>query len=339
MSAPSDVTGQLSVLLTGEGNRFAFWTEMTYDAEKDHSEGRRFVLRRMICLLFCLTVMLSAAASGEMSEVYPVRIYEQFSHKIYRSYESETLKYWIETFKIKGVRCYLTKIWMQDPGKQIRKATAKWHKNIKLPRDMAKDVTGAALVINGSGYVSPVYPWIPENYPGASSDYYYTPLGSLTVTDGEVFRNMEGVPYTGLTLEADGLHLYIKEENEKVLSAEPIQTWSFYEQCPMQQKGEVLTPDDWAFAGKKARRTVIGRTDRNNYLILTVTNDGGTGLTLYEVNDFFLKYFELEWLYNLDGGPSYALLARKKDRKRLTPIAGGGAKDADIMAFIELPPE
>ena len=133
MSAPSDVTGQLSVLLTGEGNRFAFWTEMTYDAEKDHSEGRRFALRRMICLLFCLTVMLSAAASGEMSEVYPVRIYEQFSHKIYRSYESETLKYRIETFKIKGVRCYLTKIWMQDPGKQIRKATEKWHKNIKLP--------------------------------------------------------------------------------------------------------------------------------------------------------------------------------------------------------------
>ena len=309
---------------------------------------------RKLALLLCLLLLLpdfagraetvqmemddtesALAVAGEV--ILPPREYESFTHKAYRSYDSETLKYRIETFKIKNCRCFLVKLWMQDPGKQIKKATADWKKNIQLPAAMAKRIKGAALAINGSGYVSPTYPWIPEDYPGTGKDYYYTPLGSVTVTDGEVFRNLEGVPYYGLTLEDDGLHMYAGESNEKVLAANPSQTWSFYVQCPMQRKGEVLTPQDWDFASRRARRTVIGKVDRNNYLILSVTNEGGYGLTLHDVNDFFLKYFETEWVYNLDGGPSTALLARKVGKKRLVPIAGGAAKDADVMAFIELP--
>ena len=230
---------------------------------------------------------------------------------------------------------------MQDPARQIRKATADWKENIQLPSAMAKKIPNCVLAINGSGYVSPVYPWIPENYPGTNADYYYTPLGSLTITDGEIFRNLEGVPYYGLTLEADGLHMYTGEDNEAVLAADPSQTWSFYVQCPMQRGGEILTPQDWDFARRSARRTVIGRVDANNYLILSVTNEDNTlGLSLHAVNDFFRKYFpELEWLYDLDGGPSSALLARKQGKPRMRLVAGGRAKDADIMAFIELPAE
>ena len=79
--------------------------------------------------------------------------------------------------------------------------------------------------------------------------------------------------------------------------------------------------------------------DANNYLILSVTNEDDTiGLSLHSVNNFFKKYFpDLEWLYNLDGGPSSALLARKQGKPRMRTVAGGRAKDADIMAFIELP--
>ena len=83
---------------------------------------------------------------------------------------------------------------------------------------------------------------------------------------------------------------------------------------------------------------MICRVDRNNYLILSVTTeDGGTGITLHDVNNFFQKYFELEWLYNLDGGPSSALLARKYGKKKMNTVMGGSAKDVDIMAFTELP--
>ena len=291
-------------------------------------------MKRIICLLLCL-MALPLWAGGE--EVFPPREYE-FTHKAYRQYDSTTLKYKMETFKIQGVRCYLTKVWLWDPGKQIRKVTSEWRKNIMLPRHMAEKLPEAALVINGSGYWNPTYPDVPENYPGVPADYFYTPWGSLTVTDGEVLRNLEGIPYTGLTLEEDGLHMYVGEETGKVLEHSPIQTWSFRDLCPLQLNGKVLTPPDWEWAGKKARRTVIGRVDRNNYLILSVTTeDGGTGITLHDVNNFFQKYFELEWLYNLDGGPSSALLARKYGKKKMNTVMGGSAKDVDIMAFTELP--
>ena len=131
---------------------------------------------RLLLLLLCLIAPLSALGG----EVLPPREYD-FTHKAYMTYDSETLKYRIETFKIKGVRSYLVKLWMQDPARQIRKATADWKENIQLPSAMAKKIPNCILAINGSGYVSPVYPWIPENYPGDNPDYYYTPLGSLTM--------------------------------------------------------------------------------------------------------------------------------------------------------------
>ncbi|MBP5726999.1 MAG: hypothetical protein J6Y48_07975, partial [Clostridia bacterium] len=101
------------------------------------------------------------------------------------------------------------------------------------------------LAINGSGFVSPQYPEIPDNYPGTSEYYYYTPLGSLTVTDGEVFRNLENVPYYGLALDADGLQMYVNADNEEVLATNPSQTWSFYTNCPMLLDNEDILPAGW----------------------------------------------------------------------------------------------
>ncbi|MBQ9210945.1 MAG: phosphodiester glycosidase family protein [Clostridia bacterium] len=291
-------------------------------------------MRRFFALLLCLA-LLPLFALGE--EVFPPREYA-FDHKAYREYDSETLKYKIETFLVQGVRCYLTKVWVQDPARQIRKATSDWKKNIQLPKNMAAKIPGAALAINGSGYWNPTYRDVPGDYPGEVSDYYYTPWGSLTVTDGEVYRQLD-LPYYGLTLEADGLHMYTGQAPAEVLAANPSQTWSFRNYCPMWQDGQDLLPADWSFAAAKARRTVIGRVDRNNYLLLNVTNEGRAGLTLHEVNDFFQEYFQVEWLYDLDGGPSSALLARKQGAKKLNAIMGGAAKDIDIMAFVELPAE
>ncbi|MBQ3706100.1 MAG: phosphodiester glycosidase family protein [Clostridia bacterium] len=290
-------------------------------------------MRRALALLLLLLALTPLPAPGE--EACPPRTYESFDHRAYFAYESDSLKYKIETFNIHGIRCFLTKVWVQDPEHQIRKATSTWGKDIQLPKKMAMTVPGAALAINGSGYWSPVYPDVPDHYPGQVSDYYYTPWGSLTVTDGEVLRNLTEIPYVGLTLERDGLVMYTGARTEEVLARSPSQTWSFRELCPLQMKGEILTPTDWEFARRKARRTVIGRVDRNNYLILSVSNDGGLGLTLHEVNNFFQKYFELEWLFNLDGGPSSALLARKKGARSMRLIMGGKAKDIDVLVFTE----
>ncbi len=299
------------------------------------------MIRKLFCLMLCL-MLLPAVCSGEGAGAeapLPRYEYSYSTGLTLRTYDSETLYYTVEKMKIEGVVCYLSKIWVRDPARQIRKQTSAWKENIQRPIKMAQQVEGAALVINGSGYVSPTYPWIPEEYPGESPDYYYTPLGSLTVTGGEIFRNLEGIPYYGLTLEGDGLHMYTGEDNEAVLARSPRETWSFYVECPMLWNNEDILPEEWPFADRLACRTVIGRVNRNNYVILSVSRRGGPGLSLRRINQFFQRRIETEWLYDLDGGPSSALICRAKGRRNLVTIMGGEAKDADIMAFTELPQE
>ena len=290
--------------------------------------------RKFLCLLLCLMCCVTAALAEEPADFFDQAEAESIGRFV-RDYDSPTLKYTMEKFLMEGEICYLTRIWVQDPARQIRKATSKWKEDVKTADRLAAKVQGAALVINGSGFVSPLYPWIPENYPGTNEDYYYTPLGSLTVTDGEVFRNLEGVSYYGLALDEDGLQMYVDADNEEVLATSPAQTWSFYIGCPMLRDNEDILPEDWEFADQLASRTVIGRVDKHNYLILTVTRERGKGITLRRASEFFRENFRTEWVYDLDGGQSFALMSRKPGKKRMITIATGGAKIADIMAFTE----
>ena len=290
--------------------------------------------RKFLCLLLCLMCCVTAALAEEPADFFDQAEAESIGRFV-RDYDSPTLKYTMEKFLMEGEICYLTRIWVQDPARQIRKATSKWKEDVKTADRLAAKVQGAALAINGSGFVSPLYPWIPENYPGTNEDYYYTPLGSLTVTDGEVFRNLEGVSYYGLALDEDGLQMYVDADNEEVLATSPVQTWSFYIGCPMLLDNEDILPEDWEFADQLASRTVIGRVDKHNYLILTVTRERGKGITLRRASEFFRENFRTEWVYDLDGGQSFALMSRKPGKKRMVTIATGGAKIADIMAFTE----
>ena len=292
------------------------------------------MMKRLICLALCLLLCPAAVTAGE-PEAFFDNAEADAVGRIIRTYDSPTLKYTVERFMMEGEKCFLTRIWTQDPERQIRKATAEWKKKIRRPGDIAAAIPEAALAVNGSGYVSPVYPEIPDNYPGTSEDYYYTPLGSLTVTDGEVFRDLEGVPYYGLTLDADGLQMYTGADNGEVLATGPQQTWAFYESCPMLRNNEDLLPEEWKFADRKASRTIIGRVDRNNYLILTVTKSKGKGISLRRAQRFFRENFETEWVFNLDGGQSFTLMYRARNKKKLTTLAGGYAKVVDVMAFTE----
>ena len=289
---------------------------------------------RMLCILLCLVLcplMVSAEELSFFDEVEADSV-----GKIVRTYDSDTLMYTMEKFLMEGELCYLTRVWVQDPDRQIRKATAEWEKGLNYPDRIAAGIPGATLAINGSGFVSPEYPGIPDNYPGKSKDYFYTPLGSLTVTDGEVFRNLEGVPYYGLTLDADGLQMYTGMDNEEVLATKPAQTWSFYVQCPLMRNNEDLLPREWDdFRDKKYQRTIIARVDRNNYLILTATRERGKGITLRTAVEFFRENFRTEWVYNLDGGPSSALMSRLNDKKNLRLLTKKGAKVTDVMVFTE----
>ena len=96
-----------------------------------------------------------------------------------------------------------------------------------------------------------------------------------------------------------------------------------------------ILPEEWKFADQKASRTIIGRLDRNNYLILTVTKSKGKGVSLRRAQKFFLENFNAEWVYNLDGGQSYALMSRKQGKKKINTLAGGSVRVVDVMGFTE----
>lgn len=290
------------------------------------TEGR--IMKRLLALL---TLLCLLPVSGLAKET---KVYEMTKRRVMTEYKTKTLKYTLEFCVVNGTECYLTTLWLADPARQIKKAISPWHKSLATAEELGKKIKNAALVINGSGYVSPRYPEIPDNYPGASEDYYYTPLGSLTVVNGEVYRNLPGVPYYGLTLEQDGLHMYVGADNEAVLANKPIQTWSFYEGCPMAENGKDILDHSWRFANVRAIRTILAKLpEENTYLILTATSIHG--LTLVEANDFLLGEFHPEWIYDLDGGPSSALMRRLQGKKTLKLIYGAGQKIVDVMGFVE----
>ncbi|MBQ2953526.1 MAG: phosphodiester glycosidase family protein [Clostridia bacterium] len=285
---------------------------------------------KKLLVLLLLLLALPALAEEPLPPWQPALEMETVAE-----HASGTLIWRIGKTKVDKTTVYVTTVWMADPGQQIGKATADWRKNVLPTADIAKREPGASLIINASGYVTRTYKWIPENYPGTNSDYYFTPLGSVTVTDGETFRCLEGVPYYGLTLNTDGLRLHVGEDPEAVLAQEPTQTWSFYVECPIIRDHQSILDPEWKFTNSKAMRTVIARIDANNYVILTVTSNGG-GLTMARVVEFLMEAFDPEWAYNLDGGPSSALMYRDGNGK-LHTVWKNGQANVDVMTFSELP--
>jgi len=288
-------------------------------------------VRRCCLLLLCLLLLASPAQAAQ--DVLPPYEYG-FSGQPVADHHSPTLRWQIEQFTHQGAACYLTKLWMQEPGRQIGKATADWEENVLDTAEIAARAPEASLLINASGYVTRIYRWIPDNYPGTNEDYYNTPLGSLTVTDGQVYRCLTGVPYYGLTLNEDGLRLHVGDDPEAVLAQNPSQTWSFYVECPIIRDGQSILDPEWRFTNTPAMRTIIAKMDANNYIVLTVTR-GNRGLTMQQCVDFLLESFAPEWAYNLDGGPSSALMYRDGEQQ-LHAVWENGQENADIMTFSEL---
>ena len=275
-------------------------------------------------LLSLALLLLCVCASGE-------NLWDGGS--VVASYASKTLRYEIRSFKLNESSCYGVEIQLTDPGRQIVKATAKWKEGLDNTVDMAVTIPGCMLAVNASGYVSPVYSWIPENYPGTNADFFYTPLGSITVTHGRLYRFFRDVPYSGLTLEADGLHVYNGEEPLKVMRRGVKETWSFYEQCPLILNGESVLSEDWAFARAKASRNIICKTGDRRYFILIVTS--ARGMTLFDCVKYLLREVEPIWAYNLDGGPSAALYCRTDKTRAMQEIYPNRQMNVDILGFTD----
>lgn len=57
-------------------------------------------------------------------------------------------------------------------------------------------------------------------------------------------------------------------------------------------------------------RTIISCIDEHNFILLTVTRDSSSALTMRQCVDYLQSAFDPLWTYNLDGGPSIALYYR-----------------------------
>ena len=316
-------------------------------------------MRRLLCFLLALLFLSGASCAGgesapdssglvvsdldsedpEEETDYPPMEYEFSGKRVTARYTSDTLKYTIESFTLDSIPCLLTKIWVQDPERQIRKVNAPWGESLENPLKLAKQIPETVLATNASGYITRIYPDIPESYPGVPEDYYFTTLGSLVITDGEILRNLEGVPFYGLALSKKGISLYRGADNGLVLATSPRQTWAFFETCAMQADGVDLLPEEgtWPMAKEHHARSVIARVNRNNYLLFHVPNrEDSNGLSLYRINLFFFRNFETEWVYNLDGGHSSVLMYKpQKKNARLTRLAPNRQPIADILCFTE----
>ena len=307
------------------------------------------MIRRLLCFLLAVLCCVGAACARceglEVTDldsadrpVFPPEEYE-FSKRVYTRYESETLIYSIESFTLDSIPVLLTKLWVRDPQRQIRKANAPWGESLANPLNLAREIPGTVLATNASGYITKQYPDIPETYPGDPSDYFFTTLGSLVITEGEVLRCLDGVPFYGLALSADGITLYRGADNDMVLASSPLQTWAFFENCAMMENGEDLLPEEgtWPMAREQHPRSVLARVNRNNYLLLHVANwKKSHGASLYWLNDFFSANFTTEWVYNLDGGSSSSLICRPGTKEtRLRRYVQNGQGIMDILCFTE----
>ena len=79
--------------------------------------------------------------------------------------------------------------------------------------------------------------------------------------------------------------------------------------------------------------TIICKLWDQEYLIFTVTRKR-TGLTMAQCVDFLMETYDPQWAYNLDGGPSSALMYRRNGK--LVRVVENKQANVDIMTFSEL---
>ena len=86
----------------------------------------------LACLLLGLW-LIPCVACGEGAEE-PVGFVQEAEADplgaIVISYDTPTLKYTVDLFRMNKENCCLTRIWMKDPFRQIRKITGKWKKSL-----------------------------------------------------------------------------------------------------------------------------------------------------------------------------------------------------------------
>ena len=272
-----------------------------------------------------ITISLSAGTNFKANSIEIKLISEVDNKGVYGytysgqwlyGYSDNNIQAWVES--IDG--CYVTKIWVRDPSRQLKKCETNIGSGLYdsqpfdsmrlMPvQNMVQGVPGAVVACNGSGF-NLAGSWEGQKKYGGNWDR--TPTGHVIITNGVLRRNRSEVNETEklLGILDDGtLQLFSGKCStlyDTLVKAGVVNTIHF--------DSKLLISDYVpSYDGKTdaAPRTAFGQIDKNNYVIINVNARRIQGeewkyQTRDQITQLGMK-LGCKTLYNCDGGGSSQL--------------------------------
>lgn len=259
-----------------------------------------------------------------------------FSHslngKVIKSYSDSSINVKIEDYS----KYYITKIWLKDPSKQVKKVEAGWGTDLKTVNTMLNATNGAIVGCNASGFYKSGA-WTPSSQWDKGilrTSWNLTTEGNLVISNGIVRRKIAGEKCnTIMGILPNGSFAYFEGTSyDEVIKLGVKDTIAF---GPLLLKDGKKYTQSQAFRLRKtlteSRQTsIIGQVDENNYII--ITSKSGKNATLNEITNLGLQ-LKCKFLYNFDGGGSSSLWFRNTKSGVGTNIKGSRAV-ADALCFV-----
>lgn len=232
---------------------------------------------------------------------------------------------------------YITKIWVKNPAKQLKKVEAGWRKEVKSVNTMLNNTKNAIVGCNASGFLTASFK------AGSSADprklirktsYYYTTEGYIVLTGGEVRRNLGNSNATIGILPNGSFKYYEYNSYEEIKADGVLDTFTF---------GPLILKDGKDYKQKVGSlrknftqiryQSIIGQVDENNFIILTAKSKKSLNQAAK-----IGKKLDCKFLYNFDGGGSASLWFRKgtSGKGALVNKSGNGRSVADALCFVTI---
>ena len=257
----------------------------------------------------------------------------EFKHTISgtkkKSYKNSSISVKIE--KISG--CYVAKIWVKDPSKQIGRKMAGWQSSVKQAATMLNSTNNAIVGINGSGFYVPGS-WEPDSVIKklGKSKWKYTTEGYLVIYNGKVLRKISGKKCNAILgiLKNGSLKYYENNSYNDPINDGVYNTINF---------GPLMIKNGKAYKQRSGKvrmgytstnqRTCFGQVDSNNYIFIVGKK------SLNQLASLGLK-LHCNTLYNCDGGGSSSMWFRGKKSGNGSYVKSSSRRIEDVIYFKSL---
>ena len=264
-------------------------------------------------------------------ETKPIYNYAKTGNVV-KEYKDDSINVKIEEIS----KYYVTKVWVEEPYKQINKKSANWNKSLSKVASLLNGTKDGIVGINGSGYYLSKSGKKPteEGIKSLGKNVWdKTTEGYLVLTNGIINRKVDGQKTNALLGITPNGALKYYEDNEyaDVINDGVRNTFAY---------GPLLIKDGVKYTqmvgtprcnkDKKTQRSTIGQVDENNYIM--ITTKGSKTSTLDEIADLGIE-LNAKILYNLCGGSSTTLWYRNELGKNGKEIRKSSQKVGDAIYF------